>query len=154
MEYSKLGFRTYQIVTQNRKVILLLAVDSPISPGDVPVSGPISASVHSGTAGCSQNDFRCDDGKCIRFEWKCDGSGDCANGEDEKDCRMFFWMCFIRKNWKFSIRLKKNHLYSGNYWESMLKTIFSPKYARWYHRFAIKMNLWIVERLVFRDDVL
>ncbi|VDK47362.1 unnamed protein product [Anisakis simplex] len=35
---------------------------------------------------CNENDFRCNDGKCIRREWKCDGSGDCADGEDEKDC--------------------------------------------------------------------
>uniref|UniRef100_A0A1I7SE82 EGF-like domain-containing protein n=1 Tax=Bursaphelenchus xylophilus TaxID=6326 RepID=A0A1I7SE82_BURXY len=35
---------------------------------------------------CAENEFRCDDGHCIRLEWKCDGSGDCANGEDEKDC--------------------------------------------------------------------
>uniref|UniRef100_A0A914L2L5 Low-density lipoprotein receptor-related protein n=2 Tax=Meloidogyne TaxID=189290 RepID=A0A914L2L5_MELIC len=35
---------------------------------------------------CSETEFRCDDGHCIRLEWKCDGSGDCRNGEDENNC--------------------------------------------------------------------
>uniref|UniRef100_A0AAF5Q0L6 EGF-like domain-containing protein n=13 Tax=Wuchereria bancrofti TaxID=6293 RepID=A0AAF5Q0L6_WUCBA len=66
--------------------LIPIQVDSPISPVEVPLPGPVSTSVHSGTTGCSTNDFRCNDGKCIRFEWKCDGSGDCSDGEDEKDC--------------------------------------------------------------------
>lgn len=60
--------------------------------GDSPPSvrarlGPvISASVNSPSTVCGETDFRCNDGKCIRNEWRCDGSGDCADGEDEKDC--------------------------------------------------------------------
>uniref|UniRef100_A0A1I7WFR3 Low-density lipoprotein receptor domain class A n=1 Tax=Heterorhabditis bacteriophora TaxID=37862 RepID=A0A1I7WFR3_HETBA len=48
-------------------------------------SQPISASVNSASLICGENDFRCNDGKCIRLEWRCDGSGDCPDGEDEKE---------------------------------------------------------------------
>ncbi|VBB33678.1 unnamed protein product, partial [Acanthocheilonema viteae] len=79
-----LHIRKVQIGRSNEAV--LIAVDSSISPVELPLPGPISASVRSGVISCSENDFRCNDGKCIRFEWKCDGSGDCSDGEDEKDC--------------------------------------------------------------------
>uniref|UniRef100_A0A0K0FI56 Low-density lipoprotein receptor-related protein (inferred by orthology to a C. elegans protein) n=1 Tax=Strongyloides venezuelensis TaxID=75913 RepID=A0A0K0FI56_STRVS len=50
-------------------------------------SSPFPPSARPTTAGvCNEDEFRCDDGKCIRNEWRCDGSGDCMNGEDEKDC--------------------------------------------------------------------
>ncbi|KAI6192728.1 EGF-like domain-containing protein [Aphelenchoides besseyi] len=53
-------------------------------PGTRPlVSG---TSNRHGSTVCAQNEFRCNDGNCIRLEWKCDGSGDCANGEDEEGC--------------------------------------------------------------------
>lgn len=63
----------------------IFAVDSPPSVR----SRIISASVNTASSVCNENDFRCNDGKCIRTEWKCDGSGDCSDGEDEKDCRKF-----------------------------------------------------------------
>ncbi|CCG58711.1 Protein CBG25156 [Caenorhabditis briggsae] len=59
-----------------------IQVDSPPSVR----SRIISASVNTASSVCNENDFRCSDGKCIRAEWKCDGSGDCSDGEDEKDC--------------------------------------------------------------------
>uniref|UniRef100_A0A183CD31 EGF-like domain-containing protein n=1 Tax=Globodera pallida TaxID=36090 RepID=A0A183CD31_GLOPA len=49
-------------------------------------AGTIGSTQHQPSAVCSENEFRCDDGHCIRMEWKCDGSGDCRNGEDERDC--------------------------------------------------------------------
>ncbi|CAJ0930175.1 unnamed protein product, partial [Mesorhabditis belari] len=63
-----------------------IQVDSPISATSRLHSGAISAIVSNGNANCNEGDFRCNDGKCVRAEWRCDGSGDCAGGEDEKDC--------------------------------------------------------------------
>ncbi|KAK6028446.1 Low-density lipoprotein receptor domain class A [Ostertagia ostertagi] len=61
-------------------------VDSPPSISTRTRSQPVSASVNSASTVCTETDFRCNDGKCIRAEWRCDGSGDCSDGEDEKDC--------------------------------------------------------------------
>uniref|UniRef100_A0A0K0DK71 Low-density lipoprotein receptor domain class A n=1 Tax=Angiostrongylus cantonensis TaxID=6313 RepID=A0A0K0DK71_ANGCA len=63
------------------------SVDSP--PSLPPQTRPqaLSASVNSASTVCTEVDFRCNDGKCIRSEWRCDGSGDCSEGEDEKGCR-------------------------------------------------------------------
>lgn len=35
---------------------------------------------------CEQNQFRCSSGECIAQSWVCDGSRDCANGDDELNC--------------------------------------------------------------------
>ncbi|CAJ0568186.1 unnamed protein product, partial [Mesorhabditis spiculigera] len=64
----------------------ILQVDSPPPRVSSLHSGSVSAFLGSGSAICSEGDFRCNDGKCVRSEWRCDGSGDCAGGEDEKDC--------------------------------------------------------------------
>lgn len=70
---------------------LPVSVDTPA--GGLRVGSPGFRPLVSGTTNrhgqtvCAENEFRCEDGHCIRLEWKCDGSGDCANGEDEKDCR-------------------------------------------------------------------
>ncbi|XP_023233438.1 sortilin-related receptor-like [Centruroides sculpturatus] len=35
---------------------------------------------------CGEDRFRCNSGQCIWNSWICDGTKDCENGEDEKDC--------------------------------------------------------------------
>jgi len=33
---------------------------------------------------CKNDEFRCDNGRCISKQWTCDGDSDCPHGEDEK----------------------------------------------------------------------
>jgi len=35
---------------------------------------------------CGVNEWKCRDGSCIWNTWRCDGSKDCRDGEDEVDC--------------------------------------------------------------------
>ncbi|GMT30087.1 hypothetical protein PFISCL1PPCAC_21384, partial [Pristionchus fissidentatus] len=65
----------------------ILPSGPPGFPGAIrPQNAGVSSSAHAATVTCADTDFRCADGKCIRSEWRCDGSGDCHGGEDEKDC--------------------------------------------------------------------
>lgn len=42
---------------------------------------------------CSDNNFKCSNGKCISKSWRCDGDDDCGDSSsilpssDERDCR-------------------------------------------------------------------
>lgn len=42
---------------------------------------------------CQRDEFRCDDGQCIREVYRCDSIRDCLDGSDEKSCgryQLFF----------------------------------------------------------------
>ena len=35
---------------------------------------------------CTSSEFKCDQGKCIRASWQCDGHNDCSDSSDERNC--------------------------------------------------------------------
>ena len=37
-------------------------------------------------ASCTEDQFRCNDGRCIISSYKCDSENDCVDGSDEKNC--------------------------------------------------------------------
>jgi len=40
---------------------------------------------------CLDYEFGCDDGECIPLEVRCDGTSDCQNDDDEKNCTMILF---------------------------------------------------------------
>ena len=39
--------------------------------------------------GCSQDEFTCDDGSCIKMTSRCDAKNDCPDDSDEDECKTF-----------------------------------------------------------------
>ena len=35
---------------------------------------------------CKENEFQCDNGRCISTNWRCDREDDCNDNSDEVDC--------------------------------------------------------------------
>uniref|UniRef100_A0AC35G4Q0 Uncharacterized protein n=1 Tax=Panagrolaimus sp. PS1159 TaxID=55785 RepID=A0AC35G4Q0_9BILA len=73
-------------------------LDAPISGrihldrAEPPAPRPIvSGTVHRpGLGVCTENEFRCDVGKCIALKLRCDSFDDCGDNSDERDCRKFY----------------------------------------------------------------
>lgn len=51
--------------------------------------------VSAGTQ-CKPEEFRCNNGQCISSSWRCDGTKDCSEGEDET-CGMSFYNSALNK---------------------------------------------------------
>jgi len=85
---------------------------------------------------CTSSEYRCSDNRCISKLWLCDGTRDCASGEDEtlvscsKYCydslHIFWWIlackgcvaCYLRE----SIFLKFSHTFTYTHtWKLLLK---------------------------------
>lgn len=42
---------------------------------------------HSESGKCRDNEFECDNGRCIPKAWRCDGGDDCDDNSDERGCK-------------------------------------------------------------------
>jgi hypothetical protein len=43
---------------------------------------------------CGYDEFHCANDKCIVGNKRCDGKNNCGDNSDEKDCGMFYIVCF------------------------------------------------------------
>ena len=43
---------------------------------------------------CDAGQWRCDNGDCIRDEYRCDGQEDCEDNSDEDGCKIIFYKLF------------------------------------------------------------
>lgn len=77
---------------------------------------------------CTEGQFKCNDGRCIIFSYKCDNETDCADGSDEENCttgknwildfsylKFAFFLklirCLCKKFLKTILRFEKKNLF-------------------------------------------
>lgn len=52
---------------------------------------------------CATDRYTCSNGQCIPKNWLCDGSDDCSDGGDERECKDQVIVCFLILNKIISI---------------------------------------------------
>ena len=59
-------------------------LETDCQPSGKPKDEDVTSRPANSTAGCDGGYFKCGDGKCIKFEYVCDGGSDCDDKSDEE----------------------------------------------------------------------
>jgi len=62
--------------------------------------GVVDADYYPAIAACSNEEFMCDNGKCIPRQWHCNGADECGDGSDERHCS--FSKCLTCMLWCYT----------------------------------------------------